>query len=493
MYFFLSDTHFGHENIIKYCNRPFTNVKEMDETIIKNINDRVAETDTLFFLGDFCMKRSSEASSAPQNAFDYYRNQIKCKNIIFIRGNHDHNNGTKTIIQSLIIEHGGCRIFVTHDPKYAKEDFKLNFCTTPDTEILTENGWKKYNKISIGENVMTYNKIKRKKEYNPLKKINIFNYDGNMIHIKHKKIDALFTPDHNVVLNNGLTKKAADLKTFDRLLLNTKKLVNTKIVNIPNKNWAELIGFIIGDGSYCYYNKKLYAIRIHQTSKSYKAKKYLPKLLKSCKINYSKKLHKNLMNVFYISINKNKKFLDYISRYCPNKNLNRDLLNLSRYNLNKLYNGLVMSDGRHYIKNQKLWQHKYSTIKLFEELIVKIGRRFHTSLCKSGFKPKSKNYCIDVSEKNTALLINHKNIINEPYKGIVWCPTVENGTWIAKRNGRAFITGNCGHAHEKWLFRKLGKKSIICNLSIENYNYYPTDINEIQQAYSIWLKSRKTK
>jgi len=128
MYFFLSDTHFGHENIIKYCNRPFANVKEMDETIIKNINDRVGENDTIFFLGDFCMKRSSEASNAPQNAFDYYRNQIKCKNIIFIQGNHDHNNGTQTIIQSLIIEHGGCRIFVTHDPKYAKEDFKLNFC-----------------------------------------------------------------------------------------------------------------------------------------------------------------------------------------------------------------------------------------------------------------------------------------------------------------------------------------------------------------------------
>ena len=128
MIFFASDFHLGHENISKYCGRPFTTLKEMDETIIKNINDTVDENDTLFFLGDFCMKKSSEASNAPKDSYEYYRNQIKCKNIVFIRGNHDHNNLTKTIIESVVIEHGGKRIFMTHDPKFAKKEFTWNFC-----------------------------------------------------------------------------------------------------------------------------------------------------------------------------------------------------------------------------------------------------------------------------------------------------------------------------------------------------------------------------
>jgi len=100
----------------------------MDETIIRNINERVDENDTLFHLGDFCMTKSSEASEAPKKAFDYYRNQIKCKNIILCKGNHDSNNTNKTPIESLVINHGGKRIYLTHNPKFAKEGFFWNFC-----------------------------------------------------------------------------------------------------------------------------------------------------------------------------------------------------------------------------------------------------------------------------------------------------------------------------------------------------------------------------
>lgn len=54
--FFTADLHFGHENIIKYCDRPFENAREMDETIIRNWNKTVGEKDTVYFLGDFSFK-----------------------------------------------------------------------------------------------------------------------------------------------------------------------------------------------------------------------------------------------------------------------------------------------------------------------------------------------------------------------------------------------------------------------------------------------------
>jgi len=124
--FFCSDTHLGHWRICQYCNRPFKTLIEMDSTIIKNINERVNENDTLFHLGDFCFTKSSEASEAPKKAFDYYRNQIKCKNIIFIRGNHDSNNTNKTCIESSIIKHGGRRIFLVHNPEFCNVNCEIN-------------------------------------------------------------------------------------------------------------------------------------------------------------------------------------------------------------------------------------------------------------------------------------------------------------------------------------------------------------------------------
>ncbi len=78
---FTADFHFGHTNIIRYCDRPFVNAAEMDETILDRLNDRVKATDHLYFLGDFCIGGPTVALA--------YRRKIRCKKIHFILGNHD--------------------------------------------------------------------------------------------------------------------------------------------------------------------------------------------------------------------------------------------------------------------------------------------------------------------------------------------------------------------------------------------------------------------
>lgn len=78
--FYISDTHFGHENVIKFENRPFKNINEMSENMIKLWNNKVKENDTVYILGDM-----------------FYGKEINYENIlsrlngykILIKGNHD--------------------------------------------------------------------------------------------------------------------------------------------------------------------------------------------------------------------------------------------------------------------------------------------------------------------------------------------------------------------------------------------------------------------
>ncbi|MFH1633093.1 MAG: phosphoesterase [Chloroflexota bacterium] len=52
---FTADTHFGHVNIIRYCNRPCASVTEMDDMLIENWNQAVRPDDHIYHLGDFTM------------------------------------------------------------------------------------------------------------------------------------------------------------------------------------------------------------------------------------------------------------------------------------------------------------------------------------------------------------------------------------------------------------------------------------------------------
>ena len=78
---FTSDTHFCHRNIIKFCERPFANVDEMNETLVNNWNSVVGPNDYVYHLGDWFVGGN-----------DRERNEILWSlngKIRFIVGNHD--------------------------------------------------------------------------------------------------------------------------------------------------------------------------------------------------------------------------------------------------------------------------------------------------------------------------------------------------------------------------------------------------------------------
>lgn len=78
--YIISDTHFNHSNIIKYCNRPFNSVVEMNDAIINNWNNIVNNNDIVYHLGDFFLG----------SKYDLKDIVDKLNGTIYlIRGNHD--------------------------------------------------------------------------------------------------------------------------------------------------------------------------------------------------------------------------------------------------------------------------------------------------------------------------------------------------------------------------------------------------------------------
>lgn len=89
--FFTADWHLGHENVIKFCERPFANADEMDSAIIDETNKLVGKHDRLIMLGDFTMR--------PMPDIHRYVTSIKCKNIILTLGNHDSRNKMSNFVK----------------------------------------------------------------------------------------------------------------------------------------------------------------------------------------------------------------------------------------------------------------------------------------------------------------------------------------------------------------------------------------------------------
>ena len=80
MNYYISDIHFGHENVIQFDNRPFNNVEEMDRELIKYWNERVSEQDDVYIIGDFAYRN--------KKPFEWYLKQLKGRKHLII-GNHD--------------------------------------------------------------------------------------------------------------------------------------------------------------------------------------------------------------------------------------------------------------------------------------------------------------------------------------------------------------------------------------------------------------------
>ena len=81
MIWFTADQHYAHSNIVKYCDRPFVDVQEMNYELIRRHNEIVKPSDTIYMIGDVTLNGIE--------TFEDYMNQLNGL-IYVLPGSHDH-------------------------------------------------------------------------------------------------------------------------------------------------------------------------------------------------------------------------------------------------------------------------------------------------------------------------------------------------------------------------------------------------------------------
>jgi calcineurin-like phosphoesterase family protein len=105
--YFTADCHFNHASIIKYTGRPFKDVHNMNDEMVRRWNAKVKPNDLVYHLGDFAFKGTT-------SAIDW---QAKLNGeIVHIIGNHDYNNGVKSYINVALMQFGNLEVLAQHRP-----------------------------------------------------------------------------------------------------------------------------------------------------------------------------------------------------------------------------------------------------------------------------------------------------------------------------------------------------------------------------------------
>lgn len=142
--FATSDTHFGHDKILRFC-KPrgeiWATVEEHDQGLIDLWNETVGPDDTVFHMGDFAF--------AGRNRIREVVEQLN-GNIILMRGNHDkfkvvRNCGFQSIHEALVHRIGRQRISMAHQPERVMWGDRWNVETPPMSFGLCGHihlGWK---------------------------------------------------------------------------------------------------------------------------------------------------------------------------------------------------------------------------------------------------------------------------------------------------------------------------------------------------------------
>ena len=402
----------------------------------------------------------------------------------------------------------------------------LNFpCLLPSSQALSKTkGWVNYEDLKVGDEILAFNRDIGESEWQKVERVNVFDYDGDMIRLKTKHLDVLSTPDHRWVVTkpNKISKlDKTEVLTSDELYNSDKPYAIP--IRAPHNNqvkarysdvYVAFLGWYLTDG----YLKNGNIVRICQsnTANSHKVD-IIDSIMEELGVEFSRR-EKNQV-IWEI---RDPEFVYKLNRLVPERKLNMKLLTrLTNPQLSILLENMRLGDG------WSIWVTGDKTQgELLQALVVlcnntssmyelshegdlsyfkdkkpsKYGQEF-VRATKTSYGVKFSNFRKSVNTKNT--YNSENNLTKEKYVGKVWCPTVKSGAFFTRVIGederyRTLITGNCQSAASDmclfgsiliyYLMRqgKLPPTKSVCLVHDANYQITKPENINTWSIYEMW-------
>ena len=318
-------------------------------------------------------------------------------------------------------------------------------CYRPDTEVLTSNGWKNIQEITVDDLVAVFNdKFIYFEKPNAL----VSKQADKLVHIESTYTKQVVSGKHAVMYNDMRKVNAEDITEMYDLDFPHKRIFNDKLGYFDNE-LIELITCIVMDATivdHSKYNpthtKKRIQFKISKPEKI----EYIKSVLEKCNIPYTfKEATKsgiNKLQPYYIRV-----YGDYARDLYDKlegiKQLPKWFIDIHGENFKSFLNALEKTDGHKANSNTIEWTTtNKSDADLVQMICVLNGWNctFKEKINGSGFSNGKLQYHVKISEgiiKNRKAKINH-----EEYSGEVFCLNMPSGCFITRIDGKVAFSGN---------------------------------------------------
>jgi DNA modification methylase len=329
-------------------------------------------------------------------------------------------------------------------------------CLTADAEVLTEYGWRPGIEVRRGERVAQWDHETGEISLAPVAETFHAPWDGPMRVLRNSDTDQLLTPNHRVYHRprqrqqiDGVRRQwyRSDWEVAEASELSTWNPVQLPIAGehdgpgVGGVDYAALLGWVWTEGG---FDPSGTGVRIYQSSVNAAKVDDIQALLDRLGVHKRYDRTRTWRGQEYVETTWfiSGELAERVRADLPGKRPTYDLL--WRMNLAEkraLRDAALAGDGHPAAKGVwQFYQRHEDDLTWFATLLALVGQAG-----KVGMRPDRDNGTVYVRDRSTTELQGrHLRDSSEKYTGEVWCVRVPTGAFVARRNGRVFITGNSG-------------------------------------------------